>query len=707
MKTRFFLSFFVLGFVSIITQVLVLRELMVTFYGNELFLGLALGFWLFWTASGSFWGRKLTTKKAFVFNLIFLAFFLPLSIVFIRFIKTLSPSGTLIDFPKAIGLTFLCLAPLCFSLGFFFPTAFFNFKKSQLAQLASRAYLVETLGLALGGIGFNFYLTKFPPLALSLTLSAAIFFLTFLYIRRKLFSASLFILTMIALYKAPFGEQKTLAFQFPGLVESKNSIYGRITVTKKNNQFNFFESGTLTGISQKTEDCEYLIHPILLQHPNPKKILMIGGGLNGSLGEILKYQPERITSVELDPILVKTTKKFLDPQLVKVIEDKRVNLVLTDPRKFLKESQEKYDLVIVNLPPPSTALINRLYTCQAFAEIKKILNPQGIFALNLYLPTDYLSGESQNLAASIYETLNHEFRHILLLPEYTLLFLASSEPALTTDYQILAQRLKDHQIQTDFISPAYIKNRLNNDRMMMFTQAVKQNGRLNSDFHPIAYFFQTLFWQSYFGGRWPALLKVLEKFGLLFLILLIAGFWLFIFRQRKILPLAILALTGATMMVWEVILIFAFQVKFGYVYQQISFLLATILTGMALGNYWATRQFKTKKQNDTKSTRFIRVVLTMILLFSFLLSTILNYTNHSLVFFFLALVAGSLTGTIFPLITQSYLKKQFQIGTFYAADLVGSFLGATLSSLFLIPLFGLTSTSCLLTLIIIPLLFLT
>lgn len=681
MKKQFFSSFFILGLVSIIAQVLLLRELMVTFYGNELFLGLALGFWLFWTALGSFLGKKLINQKAFLINLIALIFILPASLILIRFLKTFFPQGVMVDFLKAVGLTFISLAPLGFSLGLFFITAFAFSKNRKLSSLASRAYLIETLGFVVGGLLLNFWLIQYSPLLLTLFLSLLILLLASLYLKKKTLLIFLFLALFLVFLKYPSLEGKTTALQFPELVKTQNSVYGRITVTQRANQYHFFESGTLTGISEKTEDVEYLIHPILLEHPDPQKVLMIGGGLDGALGEILKHQPKKVSYLELDPVLVATVREYLAPELASVLEDKRIDLILKDPRKFLKEGKEKYDLVIINLPPPSTALINRLYTQEAFVEIKRILKTNGILAINLSLPTDYLSQESQNLATSINQTIKQEFNQILLLPEYSLLFLASNDPVLTTDPQLLIQRLEKRQIKADFISPPYLENRLTDDRIKMFTQGLKKTGQINADFFPIAYFYQTAFWQGYFSTQLANFFLQLPSIGIPFLILVFVGLFVFLFWQREALPHFILALTGATIIIWEIILIFAFQVKLGYIYHQISLLLAVILMGMALGNYLADKHLVFKKH--------FRIILLLIILFTLVLPLILEKTNQQLPFFLLTGVAGILTGTMFPLIMQGYLKKRSQVGSFYAADLVGSFLGAILVSLFLIPVFGL------------------
>lgn len=92
---------------------------------------------------------------------------------------------------------------------------------------------------------------------------------------------------------------------------------------------------------------ESLIHfPIASSRAVPKKVLIVGGGDGGSILELLKYKDiDSITIVELDGDVIKVCKNYY-PFLNHVWDDPRVNLIVGDGVKFLKESNEYFDLII-------------------------------------------------------------------------------------------------------------------------------------------------------------------------------------------------------------------------------------------------------------------------------------------------------------------------------------------------------------------------
>ena len=97
------------------------------------------------------------------------------------------------------------------------------------------------------------------------------------------------------------------------LVESRDSIYGNIAVTARGTQFSFFENGLLLATTEDYLVAEETAHYPLLQHPQPKRVLLIGGGINGTVREILNHPVERVDYVELDPAIIDTARRYLPP----------------------------------------------------------------------------------------------------------------------------------------------------------------------------------------------------------------------------------------------------------------------------------------------------------------------------------------------------------------------------------------------------------
>lgn len=97
---------------------------------------------------------------------------------------------------------------------------------------------------------------------------------------------------------------------------------------------------------------EMLTHVALFSHPSPKKVLIIGGGDCGALTEITKHpEVESITMCEIDEMVVEVSKKHF-PHLTEGISDPRVTMLFEDGKKFIEDSNEKYDVIILDLSDP-------------------------------------------------------------------------------------------------------------------------------------------------------------------------------------------------------------------------------------------------------------------------------------------------------------------------------------------------------------------
>jgi len=97
---------------------------------------------------------------------------------------------------------------------------------------------------------------------------------------------------------------------------------------------------------------EMIAHVPLFCHPDPKQVLIIGGGDCGALTEVLKHpEVERCTMCEIDRLVVETSKKHL-PRLTAGLDDPRANLLIADGKKFIEETTDKFDLILLDLSDP-------------------------------------------------------------------------------------------------------------------------------------------------------------------------------------------------------------------------------------------------------------------------------------------------------------------------------------------------------------------
>lgn len=142
---------------------------------------------------------------------------------------------------------------------------------------------------------------------------------------------------------------------------------------------------------QTSEKDEYMYHePLahvpLLSHPKPEKILIIGGGDGGTLKQVLKHNTvKRANMVEIDGEVVNVSKKYLKKIHEDCFEDKRVKLIIEDGIKYLKETKEKYDVIILDLTDPGSISVF-LYTNKFYNLVKSKLNKNGIVCLHTETP---------------------------------------------------------------------------------------------------------------------------------------------------------------------------------------------------------------------------------------------------------------------------------------------------------------------------------
>lgn len=142
----------------------------------------------------------------------------------------------------------------------------------------------------------------------------------------------------------------------------------------------------LDGLVQIHEADEYiyhesLIHPTLIGVDHPKNALIIGGGDGCAARELLKYVDiKKITLVDLDKDVIEVSKRFLKKVNEGSLENKKVKIVVDDGRKFLEETKDKYDVIVVDAtdPTPSGPSL-LLYSRQFYELVKSKLEDGGAF----------------------------------------------------------------------------------------------------------------------------------------------------------------------------------------------------------------------------------------------------------------------------------------------------------------------------------------
>ncbi len=679
-----------------------MRELMVVFCGNEISLGLMLGSWLFWTAVGSgIAGRFAREPRRLMAGLeALVALALPATILAVRASRAALatvPGESLGPGPMLLG-SLATLSLFCMLSGALF-AAGSRLYGDDVATSTGSVYLLEALGSAAGGMLAGLVLVRYvAPLEIALGLGLLnLLAAASLVIRSRLArGAAMGALAGIAVLLAlPFGiprlEAVSLERFWRGfhLVADRNSVYGNLAVVRTDGVSSLYENGLDLFNVPDPAAAEEAVHYALLEQPWPRSLLLIGGGVNGSLAEALKHASlERIDYVELDPAIL---------DLFPIRKDPRVHVHVTDGRLFLKTTASTFDVIIVNLPDPQTAQLNRFYTLEFFREAARKLTGSGVLALRLTAAEDYISPELAAFLRSIYKTLRAVFPEVTAIPgENVLFFGARRKGVLAAGSEELLARLRARRLKTSYVREYYIPFRMMPDRMADLDRQIEPRPEtpVNRDFAPVAYYFDVALWSSRFNHGYRDLFGAMAGVDFRWLAAA-AGTLLLVLAAKKRRPrtaaACCTAAMGFTLIGLEMLLLLAFQAIYGYVYQQLAVIIAAFMAGMALGSWLALRA---PAKRGIRTLVFLEAgaAIAPLLLYA-VFEAVAQATGGQLLFPALALGCGMLGGYEFPVASRIFCARN--PGTLYALDLAGSCLGAVLFSVYLIPVFGFLRTAVL------------
>ncbi len=155
---------------------------------------------------------------------------------------------------------------------------------------------------------------------------------------------------------------------------------------------------------------EALVHPAMVLHGNPKRVLILGGGEGATLREVLRYRSVReAVMVDIDGEVVAFCKQHLADWHQGSFDSPRARVVIDDARLFVEETREKFDVILSDLPSPIRGgPAYRLYTTEFYRVLRQRLTPGGIFAMQ--------AGSGNlvqfDLHSAIVNTLRSSFRSV-------------------------------------------------------------------------------------------------------------------------------------------------------------------------------------------------------------------------------------------------------------------------------------------------------
>jgi spermidine synthase len=212
---------------------------------------------------------------------------------------------------------------------------------------------------------------------------------------------------------------------------------------------------------------ELLVHPVLALHPEPRRVLIVGGGEGATLREVLKHNTiEEAVMVDIDEKVVEFSKKYLEVMHKGSFYDPRAKIIIMDGLEYVRRAPSSYfDAVIMDLTDPyagPTAL--PLYSFEAFREIKRILRPNGVLATqagsSYFYPKEY---------REVKENIEKNFRYLAeywtWIPSFAtnVNFIVASDAydLYSLSAETFDERLKARKVTTRYLSGRRLTAHLN------------------------------------------------------------------------------------------------------------------------------------------------------------------------------------------------------------------------------------------------------
>ncbi|HPX15042.1 MAG TPA: polyamine aminopropyltransferase [Petrotogaceae bacterium] len=250
-------------------------------------------------------------------------------------------------------------------------------------------------------------------------------------------------------------------------IYSKQSEYQKIDIFENTSFGRIF---TLDDVIMTRESDEFIYHEMLVHvpmvlHPNPEKILIIGGGDGGTSREVLKHScVKQVTLCEIDEEVIKAAKTYL-PFTSCEFDNPKLDIVIEDGAKFVKKFHDYFDIILIDSTDPTESQASQLFTEDFYLSCLEALKKDGILSAETEDP--FIHKEwMRNAFKRIHSVFSNAYLYTAYIPQYapgcwsfTLAFktLGNTEPE-KQDHEILTKtRYYNHKIhKACFALPQFI-----------------------------------------------------------------------------------------------------------------------------------------------------------------------------------------------------------------------------------------------------------
>lgn len=657
------------GFVSLLGQVALLRELAVASFGVELVYALALGFWLL----GSALGAAALAKTPARLGWLLLAVLLPASGVLLRGARVWlgEVPGAYLPLATQLALTAVATVPSAALAGALFPAA----AKGEVSL--AKAYAIESLGGVAGGIASAALLAVGVSnwVALLVGALAALAMVPLPWRERPRWALPVVAPVALALVAAGWADRPMTRWTHPALEATRDTPYGRVTIERRESLVSVFSNDALAFESDQTE-AEELVNLAAVEHPAPKRVLVLGGAASGVVAEVLKHAPEAVDAVELDEASHRLVASLLPEAARAALASPKVRLRFADPRRYVEDVSATWDLVLVAMPEPASAATSRFYSKEFFEVARRRLAPGGILAFRLPASENVWTDTMTRGIAAVVGAL--PFANVRALQGTRLQVIASNAP-LEKDPEVLAERLRARATSPRAAVPEFVRYVHTNDRKEAVARRLASTSATpNSDAQPVCFRHAAQAWLAKVS---PALARGLEGVGRWpwAVVALVAAALLALRLRKATRPAGSAAFAGLAGMVLETGLLLHYQAKRGVLFEDLGLLMTLFMAGLAAGS-WAVHRWGWKRSWAPVLAIAASAAVTALVSTTGAAGGLVGVGA-------LLAVAGAGSGALFAVRADAGGRG------LYAADLAGGCVGALLGSLVFLPLLGLAPTA--------------
>lgn len=200
---------------------------------------------------------------------------------------------------------------------------------------------------------------------------------------------------------------------------------------------------------------EMLVHPALLSHPCPERVLIVGGGDGGTLREVLQHPVGEVLLVEIDKMVIDASQKYL-PQVSRgSFKDPRVSLKIADGGEAIRHFVNYFDCILVDSTDPDGNEAKNLFKRTFYKDAQRALRKQGIIASQTGYLSEHFGQRTRKEMRSLFQffSMHRAFVRCFPADEHSFSLASTGIDLANVPLGTIKKAYKARNIQTSYYSP--------------------------------------------------------------------------------------------------------------------------------------------------------------------------------------------------------------------------------------------------------------